>query len=177
MSYFFKNLDEKTRKYMLEEVELDIKKNFLYKSLRFNEIGNELYPQILKNAIEFGNEKTLEKNLLPEYFEDDKGKILKIGKYTSVLSTISNRVFSEYEFNKFYIRAILRRAIEENKEAVIYQAKKSFYYEDKKTKTIVGFSIKDPKSVLKSMRLGFKLESSLNLSSNQRYYGLSVELK
>jgi|GEM_PF-5209661 len=44
------NLDEKTRKFMIEEIELDIENDALYLSERLSTIGHNEYPTLLKQA-------------------------------------------------------------------------------------------------------------------------------
>jgi hypothetical protein len=51
MGINYKNLDEKTREYMLEELEIDIKQGSLYISPRLNSNGQLMWPELLKEAI------------------------------------------------------------------------------------------------------------------------------
>jgi len=48
MGIDYKNLDEKTRKYMLEELEIDIEQGALYISPRLNSNGQRMWPELLK---------------------------------------------------------------------------------------------------------------------------------
>ena len=59
MSFNFESLDNITRNFMLEEIDLDIKENKLYYSKRFSENGKKLYIELLKKEVLEGNESTL----------------------------------------------------------------------------------------------------------------------
>ena len=46
----FQNLDAKTREYMLDEIQADIKNNKLYFGKRLSKTGRIIYPSILLEA-------------------------------------------------------------------------------------------------------------------------------
>jgi len=50
MSLSYENLDERTRHFMLQEIDLDISRKTLYMSPRLNEQGKRHYPLLLKDA-------------------------------------------------------------------------------------------------------------------------------
>src|SRR5271155_476703 len=52
-------LDGTTRKYMLEELDLDVKEGRLYVSPRLSGKGVADYPTLLKSAMESGNDASL----------------------------------------------------------------------------------------------------------------------
>lgn len=56
MSFDFENIDPSTRQFMNQELEYDQKNNKLYISPRLNERGMQLYPELLRKAIDEGNE-------------------------------------------------------------------------------------------------------------------------
>ena len=47
----YANLDDETRRLMLEEIEYDITNNQLYFSTRFSSTGRTDYPSLLKQAV------------------------------------------------------------------------------------------------------------------------------
>ena len=47
----YENLDERTRRFMLEEVELDSSEGVLYMSLRLNPSGQQDYERLLTEAV------------------------------------------------------------------------------------------------------------------------------
>ncbi len=126
MALYFENLDERTRQLMLAEVDYDISHNQLHISPFLSGQGQRDYVNLLREAIQHGNDETLAQQLR------DHRRILRTlprrnpkGGY-SIATTPENaaQVLAESEFNRYYIRALARRAIEDGiPELVIYRAK------------------------------------------------------
>ncbi len=126
MALYFENLDERTRQLMLAEVDYDISHNQLHISPFLSGQGQRDYVNLLHEAIQHGNDETLTQQLR------DHRRILRTlprrnpkGGY-SIATTPENaaQVLAESEFNRYYIRALARRAIEDGiPELVIYRAK------------------------------------------------------
>src|SRR5919108_2393395 len=126
MALYLENLDERTRQLMLDEMEYDIAHNQLHISPFLSGQGQRDYPNLLREAIQSGNDETLAQSL------GEHRRILKTlprrqpkaGGY-SIAATPENaaQVLAESEFNRYYIRALARRAIEDGiPELVIYRA-------------------------------------------------------
>lgn len=126
MGLYFENLDDRTRQLMLAEMEHDIANNQLHISPFLSGQGQRDYANLLRQAIESGNDETLGQDLrthrrLIKTLPRRKPK----GGY-AIAATPENaaEVLSESEFNRYYIRAVARRAIEDGiSELVIYRAK------------------------------------------------------
>lgn len=126
MALYFENLDDRTRQLMLDEMDYDIANNQLHISPFLSGQGQRDYTNLLREALESGNDETLAENLR------DHRRILRTlprrnpkGGY-SISATPENaaQVLAESEFNRYYIRALARRAIEDGiSELVIYRAK------------------------------------------------------
>jgi hypothetical protein len=126
MALYFENLDDRTRQLMLDEMEYDIAQNQLHISPFLSGQGQRDYTNLLREALEDGNDETLAQNLR------EHRRILRTlpkrnpkGGY-SISATPENaaQVLAESEFNRYYIRALARRAIEDGiQELVIYRAK------------------------------------------------------
>src|SRR5512133_2665268 len=127
MALYFENLDERTRQLMLDEMEYDVANNQLHISPFLSGQGQRDYGSLLREAIQSGNDETLAQNLR------EHRRILrtlprrnpKSGGY-SITATPENaaQVLAESEFNRYYIRALARRAMEDGiSELVIYRAK------------------------------------------------------
>lgn len=126
MALYLENLDERTRQLMLAEMEYDITHNQLHISPFLSGQGQRDYASILREAIQSGNDETLAEALRQHR------RILRTlprrnpkGGY-SISATPENaaQVLAESEFNRYYIRALARRAIEDGiLELVIYRAK------------------------------------------------------
>ena len=126
MSLFYENLDERTRQLMLEEVEYDIAHNQLHISPFLSGQGQWDYPHLLRKAIQKGNDETLGQEL------QARRRIVRAlprrkprGGYV-IAATVENaaEVLAESEFNRYYIRGLARRALQDGiSELVVYRAK------------------------------------------------------
>jgi hypothetical protein len=127
MALYFENLDDRTRQLMLEEVDYDISHNQLHISPFLSGQGQRDYVNLLREVVQSGDDETLAQNLR------EHRRILrtlprrnpKSGGY-SITATPENaaQVLAESEFNRYYIRALARRAMEDGiPELVIYRAK------------------------------------------------------
>lgn len=63
MKFNFENLDEQTRELMASEIKSDIDSDRFYFSKRFNEIGHQIYVELLLDAVSGGDEETLATSL------------------------------------------------------------------------------------------------------------------
>lgn len=126
MPFHFANLDDETRRFMLDEVQLDVTNNNLYLSARLSDAGLRDYPDALRNAIRSGNEVTLATVLrgsgrmrLAEERRTRSG-----GVTTARVPVTAPETLAEGEFNRFYARGLCRRALAEGlKELEIYRGK------------------------------------------------------
>jgi len=126
MALYFENLDDRTRQLMLAEMDYDIDHNELHISPFLSGQGQRDYTNLLREALQSGNDETLTQNLrahrrLIKTLPRRKPK----GGY-AIAATPENaaEVLSESEFNRYYIRALARRAIEDGiPELVVYRAK------------------------------------------------------
>jgi hypothetical protein len=127
MTLYFENLDDRTRQLMLDEMEYDIEHNQLHISPFLSGQGQRDYPNLLREAMQGGNDETLAESLREHrrILKTLPRRQPKAGGY-SIAATPENaaQVLAESEFNRYYIRALARRAIEDGiSELVIYRAK------------------------------------------------------
>lgn len=114
--YHFPNLDDKTCSIMISELERDIKNGLFYEPSSMKPEYIASYKLLLRKYFEIGHVEGLEKALTSSFFKvkDKNGR--------KVSSNIAKMIaFSD--FNRYYVRAILVKAIEENKSVCIYRAK------------------------------------------------------
>jgi len=128
MGIFYKNLDELTRKYMLEELEWDIVNDNLYinKNLRLTSAGQSKSVELLREAIISYNDDWLANQLrgkgYMETYEERRSQNGKISKARVPIN--APETLAEGEFNRYYARGVCKRAITEGiKEVVVYRGK------------------------------------------------------
>lgn len=114
--YYFPDFDEQTRLNMISELELDIGTGMFYNPLSMTEYGLMNYKRVLRTCFERGNVQILINSLTSDYFKqyDNNGR--------KVPSNIPEMIAFN-DFNRYYIRALLLRAISERKILHVYRAK------------------------------------------------------
>lgn len=127
MALYFENLDERTRGLMLDEMEYDIANNQLHISPFLSGQGQRDYTSLLRDAIQNGNDQTLAQSLREHrrIVRTQPRRLPKAGGY-SIAATPENaaEVLAESEFNRYYIRGLARRAIEDGiTDLIVYRAK------------------------------------------------------
>ena len=126
MGFEYKDLDERTRSLMLEEIDRDSASGSLYLSDDLTSDGKAQYPDLLRAAAREGNDETLANEIRGRLNAFEKPRKLKSGGLSIPPTMRSNahEMLAEGEFNRFYLRALCRRAIEAGKPQVIaYRAK------------------------------------------------------
>jgi hypothetical protein len=126
MGLTYKNLDEKTRRLMLLEIERDISAGTLYVSDNLNPHGQLVYPELIKAAARNGSDLTLAMAIHGWLNAYEKPRKLKSGGFSKppVMRVNAHEMLAEGEFNRFYIRGVCLRAIEEGAfEVIVYRAK------------------------------------------------------
>src|SRR5215204_3164100 len=120
MALTYHNLDARTRQLMLEEMDYDIAHNQLHISPFLSGQGQRDYVNLLREAMERGNDETLAKSLraqrritraLPRHKPEG-------GFMIAATPVNAPRILAESEFNHFYIRALARNPRPES-EALI----------------------------------------------------------
>ncbi len=126
MPLYLENLDDRTRRLMLAEMDYDIAHNQLHISPLLSGQGQRDYPNLLRQAILEGNDATLAQALrLHRRLIRTQPRRSPKGGY-SLASTPENaaEVLAEGQFNRYYIRALARRAIEDGLPAlIVYRAR------------------------------------------------------
>ncbi|DAB18361.1 TPA: hypothetical protein CPT81_09685 [Candidatus Gastranaerophilales bacterium HUM_20] len=127
--YYFPDLDEETRLNMISELELDIRNCSFYEPLSMSAYGLSCYKSVLKSCFEHGDADTLSRQLTKIFFKScyDCGR--------SVPSNI-NQMIAFSDFNRYYIRALLLRAISEDRKLIVYRAKKVINERDSSKMTV-----------------------------------------
>lgn len=125
MPFDFTHLDDRTRALMLEEIDRDIASGTLYLSDNLSPAGRDAFPALLRSAAQAGDDTTLAASLRSCLNSHEKPRKLKSGySKPPIMRANAHEMLAEGEFNRFYIRAICRRALEDGiEQVVIYRAK------------------------------------------------------
>lgn len=122
----FAKLDERTRRLMIEEIELGHQEGQLYYSARFNDIGAQNWLNWLKTAATQFNEHWLSYQIeAAGAMKHLETRVKPLGGYSIAhVPDTAAETIADGQFNRYYMAAICRRTIEDNKGNVIaYRAK------------------------------------------------------
>lgn len=175
MGFHFHNLDEKTRQFMLDEFEQDLRNNTLYFSPRLSERGRTEYPNLLREAIKTGDDSILASAIATGgCLSPTEPRRTRTGVTTAKVPVTAPVTLAEGEFNRFYARGLCRRAIADGeKELVIYRAKQvTNPRPDSKAKIDTRLS---PHALLQDLRTHQGVDPALGLPPGPNS-GLSVKL-
>jgi hypothetical protein len=108
------NLNTKTRDLMIEELDFDIENGILFISDRLNDTGKDMYPGLLREAINNGNDESLAIDLTTyRCMNTREQKKKNTGGFTIARVPLNASILlAEGEFSLFYIRALCRLVAE-----------------------------------------------------------------
>jgi hypothetical protein len=123
--YKFEELDDITRKWMLEEFLAEERSGNPYRSSRLSHSGLEVFPKEMEKSIREGNEETLVQALSNSaYWQALETSHRGVKPYSKSISPRKAAEALAYtEFNTWYVRGFARRLIEEGeKSCQVYRA-------------------------------------------------------
>jgi hypothetical protein len=170
------HLDERTRRLMLDEIEHDVRQGTLYVSPRLSNTGQQNYLTLLTQAVTEHDDTWLAEQLSShKRMRDTEQKKKPTGGYTvSRVPGTAAETLAEGEFNRYYTRAVCRRALEDGLPAVVvYRAKGAEQPRDEAEERVD--TLLDPASLLEDLRTHPGMETVLGLPRGPNS-GLSVRL-
>ena len=164
---------ESVREQMLTEVKDDIKNNNLYLSPRL--LNQELYADLLKKSVVSGDDSTLAEDLLKKScIKSMEPRRIKSGTKMVNVPRDAHLTLAEGEFNRFYIRGLCNKAIEEGSVLEVYRAK-SVANPRSQSQALIG-KIVEPHKLLVDLRKNIGVEPALGLPAGPNS-GISVKIK
>jgi hypothetical protein len=168
------NLDDKTREFMFNELEKDVTLNKLYISPRLNVEGRRDYEQLLRSAIQNGDDISLAHSLSGLFNEYEQRAKPSGGYTTAKVPITAPETLAEGEFNRFYCRGVCRRAIEEGFEEVEVYRAKDVHDPRPQSQVLVGSKLKADK-LLNDLRTNIGVDTALGVPAGPNS-GLSIRL-
>ena len=176
MSLQYQNLDTQTRHHMIAELQADQAVGKLYIGPRLNETGVAAWASLLGEAITAYDDAWLaseirNRGLLNTHEERRKPTG---GTTRAQVPANAHETLAEGEFNRFYVRGLCLRAIQENiLQVVAYRARQS-ENPRAESEAIVGKTF-SPTSLLNDLRASPGVEPALGVPPGPNS-GLSVRL-
>lgn len=150
MSFNFIDLNE-FRDLMAEEIRFDLENNSLYLSKGLSARGRSLWQQLLTEAILRHDENWLTGQIRSQDLLNPTETYQRNGE-TLLRNTRKNapELLAEGEFNRFYARAVCRKAIDDGNQVRVYRARESSNPRPESEQKIG--QILDPQSLLEDLR-------------------------
>lgn len=162
MALQLENLDERTRAFMLRELERDITGDTLYVSPRLSERGKDDYAALLRDAIEAGDDVLLADSLRSggRIRATEERRKPKGGFTTAKVPVTAPETLAEGEFNRFYARGLCLRALDDKiADVIVYRAK----------------AVRDPRPESEAM-IGKRMSASALLDDLRTHVGMDTAL-
>jgi hypothetical protein len=171
------NLDDITRKYMLNEISLDVKERRLYISKRLTEQGRSDYEQLLREAVEKHDADWLALRLKEgermAAFEPSHSRTGRpIVKNTPISDDVT---LADGEFNYYYVRGLCVRAIDQGVDYLVVYRAKEVAQERPQSVTLIGTKV-NPKELLDDLRVDISLRGKRFGIPGGPNSGISVRL-
>ena len=163
------------RELMLAEVEFDAGQGGLYLSPRLSALGRERYRGLLEDAIRAGGPETLAASIgRSGILNPTEQRQTKKGPITARVPVTAPETLAEGEFNRFYARAVARRALEVGQETVeVYRAK---HVEAPRAESVAKVGTFVPaEQLLRDLRTHVGVDTALGIPAGPNS-GLSVRL-
>lgn len=157
---------------MLDELQYDMENGRVYISARLSDFGVQQYPALLRSAFEKGTEQTLANDLQAGCFKTHEQRRKPKGGFSpAAIPATAHVTLAEGEFNRYYIRALCRRAIDESYNLEVYRAKQ---VSDPRPASLgkIGQPV-NPQTLLSDLRDNIGIDTHLGLPAGPNS-GLSV---
>lgn len=176
MALHYDNLDESTRSFMLREVDSDLSHGNLYMSPRLNELGERNYVSLLKEAIKYHDDAWLAQQLRSQgYMKDYEQRKKRGGGFTNARVPINAPdTLSEGEFNRYYVRGLCIRVVEEDMDKVEVYRGKPVNQPRPESEVLLGKRL-PAEALLEDLRKSNGVEPALGLPSGPNS-GLTVRI-
>ncbi len=126
MGITYENLDDATRRFMVEEIDMDVANGTIYVSNYLNAEGCERWPDMLRQAAQTGTDDSLANAIRSDNcLKRQAQKKTPSGGYTmAAVPVTAHETMGEGEFGRYFARGLCRRAIDEGiPELEVYRAK------------------------------------------------------
>ena len=176
MALNYLNLDDQTRVFMGEEIEMDIADGKIYISKRLTLAGREDWPNLIRIAAQTNDDGWLANQLRNKGNLKDTGQRKnKDGSYKEVkVPHNAPDTLAEGEFNRYYARGLCRRAIDEGIDHVVVYRAKDVAEPRPESDAKIGAKY-PPGAILDDLRNATGVASDLGIPSGPNS-GLSLKL-
>ncbi|UOX84668.1 hypothetical protein MUY14_22905 [Amycolatopsis sp. FBCC-B4732] len=109
---------------MLEELDLDLSRNEVYRSRRLTEVGWQAWPDMLRDALELHEPKWLElQSKQPGYWISHETYRRSGKEHLKAVPFDAAQTLAESQFMRYYLRAVSRRAMDDHRQLEVVRLK------------------------------------------------------
>lgn len=176
MGLNYDNLDIATRRFMLEELDLDVAHGTLYLSPRLSVQGRADYEDLLREALTSANDEALASNLRRNGRLNATEMRHKLTGGTIIVKVpiTASETLAEGEFNRFYARGLCRRVLEDGRDEVQIYRGKEVRDPRPESQAMIG-TLLNARALLEDLRTHIGVDTSLGLPPGPNS-GLSVRI-
>lgn len=176
MSLKLESINDDVRKFMLREVEYDVANGNLYKSKHFNDTGNSVYLDLIKQTVQqYDDDWLAERIRVGNCMNRTAMRRKPKGGYTEVkVPVTAPDTFSEGEFNRFYARGLCLHAIGIGTPSLLVYRAKAVMVPRADSEAMIGRLI-EANALLQDLRTHQGVDTALGLPNGPNS-GLSVRL-
>lgn len=147
----YENLDPNTRAHSLAELERDVADGTFIVPDRLRPGTGDQYRALLRDAIRYYDDLWLEERIAPLLVSFEMRHTPSGGETTARLPENAARLLAEADFNRYYMRGVCLRAIEEGRQVVeVYRAR--FSAEPRTTSSELEGKRLDARELLEELR-------------------------
>ena len=122
----YENLDPATRRHALAELDEDLATGNFHVSDRVRPTAIQEYQRLFRDAIRYYDDLWLEERASDLLVDFENRRTAAGGQTTAKLPQMAARMLAEADFNRYYMRGVARRAVEEGRSVVeVYRARLS----------------------------------------------------
>jgi len=173
MAIEYRSLNERTRRFMVSEIENDISKGSLYISPRLTKEHRETWVYLLIEAAKGQSDSWLAEELRSRHMlAAQEQRKTKSGYTTVKVPSNAHEALAEGEFNRFYIRAVCLATLEDKKVSVTAYRGRASANPRPETEAAVGKEF-DAAILLEDLRSSPGVDTALGIPSGPNS-GLTV---
>jgi hypothetical protein len=122
----YESLDPVTRRYALAELDADLASDKFHISERLRPTAIEEYKRYFRDAIRYYDDRWLEEHASDLLVDFEHRRTRSGGQTTAKIPEMATRMMAEGDFNRYYMRGVALRAMEEGRDVVeVYRARLS----------------------------------------------------
>jgi hypothetical protein len=122
----YESLDATTRRFMLDEFEQDASRDAAPAPERLRPGATGQYQELLRKALTYYDDQWLEERVRDLLVEFEPRRTRSGGQTTARLPADAARMLAESQFNRYYMRGVCARALDEGRQVVeVYRARHS----------------------------------------------------